>query len=306
MIYLTLLALAALISIPILIAIAESQRQRVDSNDEGYWTLSRALMGGCHIKWNPDPLPVVWFDVGLSQGRLHIAKRAGDPAWWFEGRLYLSSSLGFAARLHSPPAPPLQPSLPGLSVVEDEEKDPELKLSGFSIESNALPRLIQCLAEDEVRTLIKSLKGSLKISTCEILFAHKVFVIRGRIADDGKASDVAEKIGPHLANWFRQIVVPLNQSSDRLISRDDYNQCPVSATDLSAGFQLGEVWKCSGCGLEMYRTAMEIMKGCVNPHCENTIDGVSEDVILSGRPHLEVKEVDQSEIGDLGWIEGVQ
>jgi hypothetical protein len=306
MIYLTLLAFLALLSIPILIAIAESQRQSINSNDEGYWTLSRALMGGCHIKWSPDPLPIVWFDVGLSQGRLHIARRAGDLGWWFEGRLYLSSSLGFAARLHSPEELPLQPSLPSFIEIEDEEEDSELKLSGFSIESNAPPRLMQCLAEDDVRKLIKSLKGSLKINTCEIFFAHRVFVVRGRLENENKASDIAEKIGPHLANWLRQIVVPLNQSSDRLISRDDYNQCPVSAVDLTSGFDIGEVWQCSSCDLKMYRTAMEIMKGCVNPHCEQTIDGVSEEVILSGRPHLEIIEVDKSEIGDLGWVDGIQ
>ena len=36
-------------------------------------------------------MPVVWFDVGLSQGRIHIAQRAGETAWWFEGRIYYQS-----------------------------------------------------------------------------------------------------------------------------------------------------------------------------------------------------------------------
>ena len=113
MIYFTLVALVALFILPILVSIAESQRQKVTSDDEGFWTLSRALMGGCHIKLDPDPMPIVWFDVGLSQGRLHISQRAGDQGWWFEGRIYLSSPVGFAARLHTPSTSPLQPALPG-------------------------------------------------------------------------------------------------------------------------------------------------------------------------------------------------
>ena len=56
----------------------------------------------------------------------------------------------------------------------------------------------------------------------------------------------------------------------------------------------------------MYRSAMEHMKGCINPHCDNTVDGVNESVMLSGRPHIEIREVDQSEIGDLGWVESLQ
>ena len=306
MIYLTVIAIIALISIPILVAIAEAQRHKIDSDDEGFWTLSRALMGGCHIKWTPDPLPIVWFDVGLSQGRLHVFQKAGDPAWWFEGRIYLSSSLGFAARLHSPPATTLQPALPGFATYEDEEDDNELKLTGFSIESNAKPRLMKCLGEEDVRKLIKSLKSSLGIKSCEVLFAHRILVIRGKVEKEKRASEVAERIGPHLANWMRLVVMPLSQSADRLISKDEEQHCPVSAVSLKNGYALGEVWSCPNCNTEMYRSAMEHMKGCINPHCENTVDGVHESVMLSGRPHIEIREVDQSEIGDLGWVESLQ
>ena len=302
MIYLTLLAIIALIVIPILVSIAESQRHRVTSDDEGFWTLSRALMGGCHLKLHPDPMPIVWFDVGLSQGRLHIGQRAGDNGWWFEGRLYLSSPLGFAARLHTPVAPPLQPSLPGMVIVEDDDKESELKLNQFSIETNARPRLMQCLDEDDVRLLIKSLKKALQVNTCELIFAHKVFIVRGRVTEGSSASDVIERIGPHLANWLRQVVVPLNQSSDRLITRNESFQCPVSAVDLRYGYPNGEIWRCPHCSTEMYRAAMEIMKGCINPKCESTIDGVSDEVMEKGRLHIEIQEVDQSEIGDLGWV----
>ena len=304
MIYIAILAVIALIMIPILIAIAESQRLRISTDDEGFWTLSRALMGGCHIKWRPDPMPVVWFDVGLSQGRIHIAQRAGETAWWFEGRIYLSSPLGFAARLHTPAEVPLQPSLPNMKICEDEERDGELKLSGFSIESNAAPRLMQCLSDADLRRWIKSLKSSLKVGACEIIFAHHVFVVRGRVDSDDKPSDIAERIGPHLANWMRQIVVPLNQSSDRMINRADAHLCPVSASDLRYGYEHDEVWQCPNCHQELYRAAMEIMKGCVNPSCSHCIDGVDEKVLFAGRPHVEIKEVEQNEVGDLGWIQG--
>ena len=302
MIYFTLVALVALFILPILVSIAESQRQKVTSDDEGFWTLSRALMGGCHIKLDPDPMPIVWFDVGLSQGRLHISQRAGDQGWWFEGRIYLSSPVGFAARLHTPSTSPLQPALPGFTVVNDADKESELALSGFSIETSARPRLMQCLEEDDLRLLIKSLKSSLKVNTCEILFANRVFVVRGRIRDGDSASDIAERVGPHLANWLRQLVVPLTQASDRLNNRNEHFQCPVSATDLRYGYENGEVWRCSKCGSEMYRAAMELMKGCVTPSCSGAIDGISEDVLELGRMHIEIKEVDQAEIGELGWV----
>lgn len=302
MIYFSLIAIAAFLTLPILIWIAESQRQKLTSNDEGFWTLSRALMGGCHIKIDPDPMPIVWFDVGLSQGRLHISQRAGDQAWWFEGRVYLSNPLGFAARLHTPVAPPLQPSLPGFAVIEDDDKGSELALSGFSIETSARPRLMECLEEDELRLLIKSLKTSLKVNTCEILFANKVFIVRGRITEGESASDVAEKVGPHLVNWLRMLVTPLNQASDRLNNRNEHFQCPVSATDLRYGYDHNEIWRCSECKSELYRAAMELMKGCVTPNCSGAIDGISEEVIELGRMHVEIKEVDQAEIGDHGWV----
>ena len=289
MIYLSLIALCALITVPLLIAIAESQRQKISSDDEGFWTLSRALMGGCHVKWSPDPLPIVWFDVGLSQGRIHISQQAGDHAWWFEGRIYLSSPLGFAARLHTPVSPPMLPSLPNMVTCEDEERDGELKLSGFSIESNAFPRLMQCLSEPDLRRWIKALKSSLKVSACELIFAHQVFVVRGRIESEEKPSDITERIGPHLANWMRMVVTPLNQSSDRLIHRADVYLCPVSAVDIRYGYEHDEIWKCPSCEQEMYRAAMEIMKGCVNPQCENCLDGIAEHVQFVGRPHVEIR-----------------
>ena len=304
MISIAILCLVIFLVIPTLVAIAEAQQPKINTDDEGYWTLARALLGGCHLKWTPDPLPIIWFDVGLSQGRLHMFQRAGDPAWWFEGRIYLSMPLGFAARLAQPPAPPLQPTLPDMRTIEDTERDSELTLSGFSLESNAPPRLMQCLSTDEVRPLLKALKAALKVNTIEFIFAHHVFVIRGSMMSDERPSEIAERIGPQLVNWMRLMITPLNQSSDRLISRSDHEFCPASAVDLMSAPDRGEVWSCGHCQLTMYRAAAEVMKGCVNPHCEGTIDGIAEEVILSGRPQIEVREVDIDEVGDMGWVSG--
>ena len=284
-----------------MVAIAEAQRPKITSDDEGYWTLARALMGGCHIKWSPEPLPIIWFDVGLSQGRLHMYQQAGDSAHWFEGRIYLSQPLGFAARLASPAAPPLQPSFPNMVEVEDEQKDAELKLSGFSIETNAKPRLMKCLSADELRPLLKSLKAVLKLSSVEFIMAHKVFVIRGCIKDSAPPSELAERFGPQLVNWMRLTIGPLTEFSDRLLIKES-ELCPASAVEISKTFERRELWECHECGEMMYRVAMEVMKGCVNPHCESTVDGLSDLVLNIGRPHVEIKEVDPSEVGDHGWV----
>ena len=302
MISIALFCLAMFIVIPSLVAIAEAQQPKITTDDEGYWTLARALLGGCHLKWTPEPLPIVWFDVGLSQGRLHMFQRAGDASWWFEARIYLSLPLGFAARLAHPAAPPLQPTFPEMREIEDTEEDSELKLSGFSIETNAAPRLLQCLSTDEVRPLLKALKGALKVSHIEFIFAHRVFVVRGSLMSDERPSELAERLGPQLANWIRLMIIPLNQSSDRLISRHDQALCPASAVDLRLADLHGETWTCPQCSLQMYRAASEVMKGCVNPHCDETVDGIAEEVILSGRPQVEVKEVDVDDVGDHGWI----
>ena len=304
MISIVIFCLVIFLTLPALIAVAEAQQPKIKTDDEGYWTLARALLGGCHLKWTPDPLPIIWFDVGLSQGRLHMFQRAGDPSWWFEGRIYLSVPLGFAARLSQPPAEPLQPTLPEMHVIEDAEREPELKLSGFSLESNATPRLMQCLSTDEVRPLLKALKPALKVNTLEFLFAHHVFVVRGSMISNEQPSEIAERIGPQLANWMRLMITPLNQSSDRLISRNDQEFCPVSAVDLMNAPERGEIWNCKHCQLTMYRASAEVMKGCINPHCGGTIDGIHEDVILSGRPQIEIREVDVEEVGDMGWISG--
>lgn len=302
MISIALLCLIIFLVVPSLVAIAESQQPTISTDDEGYWTLARALLGGCHLKWTPEPLPIVWFDVGLSQGRLHMFQRAGDRSCWFEGRVYLSLPLGFAARLSQPASPPLQPTFPGMHVIEDPEEDSDLKLTGFSLESNAPPRLMQCLGTDEVRPLIKALKGALKVNTIEFIFAHHVFIVRGSLTSDERPSELAERLGPQLANWMRLMITPLNQSSDRLISRGDRTLCPASAIDLRIAEEHGEIWTCTECSLKMYRASSEVMKGCVNPSCEGTIDGIADEVLSSGRPQIEIKEVDIEEVGDHGWV----
>lgn len=301
MITIIFISLSILLILPILVALAEAQRPAISSFEEGYWTVARALLGGCHVKWLPDPLPVIWFDVGLSQGRIHLFKRAGDQSWWFEGRVYLSQPLGFAARLATPVEEFQAQTFPKMVSVVDEEPEVDLQLKNFTIETNASPRLMRCLSADEVRPLLKSLKATLKLHSVEFIMAHQVFVVRGNLNSSSPPSELVERFGPQLANWFRLIISPLNQFSGQLLSREG-ELCPASAIDLSEGEDLGEVWGCHLCGTRMYRVAMEVMKGCVNPACENTIDGVAEEVIHSGRPQVEIHEVSPEEVGDHGWI----
>lgn len=229
-------------------------------------------------------------------------QRAGESAWWFEGRIYLSMPLGFAARIAQPATEAMQPTLPGMVSVSDDGYEGDYPLKGVSIESNAAPRLMRCLDSDEVRQLILNLRSSLKASSIEIIFAHQVLIVRGAMPQQERPSDIAERIGPHLANWMRFLITPLHQSTDRLIASSAKNLCPASAVDLRLADQYGELWDCPGCGLTMYRAAMENLKGCVNSSCDMTIDGIAEEVLASGRPRIEITEVEADEVGELGWV----
>jgi hypothetical protein len=285
--------------VPLLFVLMETHRKKFDPQDDGFWTVARAIMGGCHIRWNPDPNPIVWFDAGVNQGRLHVYQRAGEINWWIEGRIYLQAPLHFAARLCSPPQAPLKNNLPDLKIVEDKEKDAEKKLASFSLECNNEARFQQCLGQEELRLQLKSFRDIVKLHDCEVLLANQVLVLRGCTNKNDPPGELIERFGPQLVNLMRDLSSSLSSFSDRnRINTLQSDECPASAISLKE-----DLWSCPECSMRMQRKAMELMKGCINPHCELSVDGIPLIVLEHGRPEITMKEIEDLDLSEIQFTE---
>ena len=299
MVLVIIFCLSLTVVIPLLIALMETHRKRFDPQDDGFWTVARAVMGGCHIRWNPDPNPIIWFDIGVNQGRLHAYKKAGDTHWWIEGRIYLTSPLHFAARLCTPPQEALKSNLPNLKPFEEKEGKADQKLSSFSLESNDAAKLQQCLGIEEFKQHLKSFRDLVKLHQCEVVMANQVLLLRGSTQKDDRPGDLMEKFGPQLINLMRDLNNSLSSFFDRnRIHSLSQNECPVSAVQLD-----NDKWVCPDCQLTMHRKAKEIMKGCVNPHCEQSVDGVPFDVLEYGRPEIIMQEIEAFDLNSMQFME---
>lgn len=289
MILLILLSFALTLFIPLIIALIESNCTKLNLKDDGWWTLGRALLGGVHIKWNPDPTPVVWFEIEGRQARVHTYQRAGEPGWWIEARVYLAEPLHFAARLTSPAAEPLYPSLPGFVSYEPSKENESIQedLKSFGIETNDRKRLEHCLLAGDFRGVLASLKTGLDLKSCEVFILNQVLVVRGHSIHFQWGGDVIERYGPQLAEALRALTKPLlNMISKGRQRRLTQYECPVTAIILNE-----EPWRCEECGVMMHRTAAEVLRGCCEPHCEACADGVHHTVMLVARSQSKKKVV---------------
>jgi hypothetical protein len=276
------------LTVPLLIALMESNRKELDVYDEGFWTLARALMGGCHIKWDPDPTPIIWFEVGMAQGRIHTYKKAGDSSLWIEGRIYFTDPFHFAARLCTPRQDPLNPSFPQFSLYEDPKTEPEEQLSTFSIETNYADRLTHCLDQTQIRVYLKKLRDVLKLNQCELILANQVMILRGCTKNAKTEGILIESYGPQIADLMKWMTNEMMvYASMRGTSSNTHKMCIASATPLGE-----EIWSCPSCSTHLNRSAYEILKGCCQPQCEETIDGIKDEVLIQSRPKIVMKEVD--------------
>jgi len=298
MILLVLFSLGLTIVIPLVIALMESNRSKLNLKDDGWWTLGRALLGGVHIKWSPDPTPVVYFEVEGRQARVHAYQRAGESGWWIEARVYLEAPLHFAARLTSPAAPTLHPSLPGFVSYEASQENESIQedLKSFGIETNDRKRLELCLLMGDFRGVLVSLKSGLNLQQCELFMLNQVLVVRGHSPQHKWGGDVIERFGPQLAEALRALTRPLleiiRKGRQQRLGSDE---CPSSAVTLS-----DERWRCRSCGVTQHRTAAEVLRGCCEPFCDESADGVQRAVMLAGRMVKEKRLVSVQELPDLG------
>lgn len=289
-----LVSLLLTISLPLVVMLMESNRARLNLRDDGAWTLARALLGGVHISWRPDPTPIVWFEVEERPARVHAYQRAGEPGWWIEGRAYLGAPLHFAARLTSPAAAPLSPSLPGFISYEPSKDHPSLQedLKSFGIETNDRKRLESCMLAGNFRGVLTSLISGLGLTQCEVLLLNQLIIVRGHAPKDRHPGDVIERSGPQLAEALRALSEPLLQIiSQSRQPRLSAQECPATAIILNE-----ERWRCDQCGTRLHRTAVELLRGCCEPSCEGAIDGVHPSVILSTRTTKEEREVDVQDL----------
>lgn len=291
---LILTCLALTLCVPLVVALMESHRARLNLKDDGAWTLGRALVGGVHIRWRPDPTPVVWFELeGQVPARVHTYQRAGEQGLWLEARAYLTAPMHLAARLSAPPSPPLDPSLPGLTSYEPSKESKALleDLKAFGIETNDRKRLEQCLLASECRGVITGLKAALKLDRCEVLILNQVLVVRGLSRREPSPGELFERSGPQLAEALRALSAALLDLAAKGRSPTlGPSECPLSSASLAT--DLDEVWSCPSCGQRAHRSAVELVMGCCDPWCDEAADGVSPHVVKSTRPFVRWEEVE--------------
>ncbi len=276
MVSIVLICLVIGFLIPLFVALVESRKKQLNLKDDGYWTLSRALLGGTHLKLKDDPSLVVYFEHETRQCRMHVYQKAGETNWYLEGRVYQDRPFRFTARLCVPPQAPLIPNLPELEVIKDFEKHEDYKV--FSIETNDLKKLSFCLENAEMKIVLKDLNKALRSTKVELLLLNTGISIRMKIDEAGlMAGEVMEKYGPNFSIKLKDLSDVLSDFSYRLkIFNLAEGECPVSSFPYR---QETDVWACPSCGQKMMRSAMELSKGCFSAYCEESVDGVPKELI---------------------------
>ena len=290
MISLILFSIALLILLPLAVAFVEGHKRQLNPADDGYWTLARALLGGCHLRWSPDPTPIVWFDIGDGQGRIHTYQSAGEDGWWLEGRVYMKRPCLFAARLCIPPQPPLNPTLNQMNEIRySKEKNDDL-LKRFSFETSHTKRFEAWITTDSVREALSGIQSNLPLEKTEILITSQIIIIRGcgHVQNDQSPGELVERLGLQLSQAMRELFEGVGDfiHSARLKNSDELEVIdPVTGRPIT-----GEPWSCSKCGQRQEWNSMEIIRGCSNPECTDCIDGISYDVLKKSRPLIYITE----------------
>jgi hypothetical protein len=288
MVSIVLMCFLICLVLPLFFSLIESRKKQLDLTDDGYWTLSRALLGGSHIKWLGDPNVVVWFEHEKRQCRIHSFKKAGDVRYYLEGRVYLDRPIRFASRLCQPHQAPTVPTLSNLEPSNDFVKNDDYKM--FSIETTDTKKLNYCLDMLDMKSALKDINKTLNSSQVEIWLLNTGLVIRMLVNEDLSAGDAVEKYGPQLSMKLRELSDALADFSYKLkIFSLPEGECLVSAVSLR---DFSDLWECPSCHQKMSRSAMELMKGCFTPHCDQSIDGVPLEIIQESSAFVDLNHDD--------------
>ncbi|MCB9538039.1 MAG: hypothetical protein H6704_17435 [Myxococcales bacterium] len=275
--------LCFLVVVPPLVAAWESVRMRGGSRDVGFWALARAVAGSCHVPWGRRGSPVVRFPLPVGEGRAR-ALRQGGGRWIVEGRAYLRSNFGFAARICAPPAPPARWRAPGLAVARVYPEETE-HLQHCSLETTDERLLRWLLRHAETRRLLDGLEGTTGAPSAEVTLAGSVVIVRALAPRGWGVGAAMEHVGPAVVEVLRRLSADLEDLASAL--EDAGDEALVSAPCAGCGATIeADPWLCPGCGTPLHRGCREMLVGCAQPSC-----GHAADALPARRPPRAAAEV---------------
>ena len=272
MVTLITLSLIVLLVVPFLIASLEDKVALFHPEDDGAWTLARALAGGVHLRWSPDPRPIVWFESPAGKGRLHGFRRAGEREPWVELRIYLDVASHLAAKISTTDDHGLI-SFKGLKPYRAGEK--EAHLARFYLQTNDSARFAQLLSLPSLRASLQDLKERIPTKNLELLFLNTLIIVKARW--EGEQSELSQD-----GDALEQLGLPMRALGEQLaesvgefvrLQRNGFleeDECPVSGYPL----QGRDLWRCEFCQSRLHRVCFESLGGCANPDCEGCTDGI--------------------------------
>ena len=138
-----------------------------------------------------------------------------------------------------------------------------------------------------MRSYLKKLRDILKLQNCELILAHKMIILRGSTKKARTEGILIENYGPQVADLIKWMTNEMMVYASMRSPSSQVNLCMASSTKLGE-----EVWSCPSCSVRLDRSAHEILKGCCEPQCEETIDGIKDEVLIQSRPKVVMKEID--------------
>ena len=283
MFWLVTICVVALFTVPLVAALLESMWMRRGSRDVGFWGWARLVGGTCHVPWGRQASPIIRFDLPDGEARGRATKGAGLRRWRVELRAYQDSPFGFAARLCTPPEPPLRWRTPGLTQVELFNEDVEF-LSDYSFETTDEQLLRWLLRHIPTREALEHLQANCGAERLQVILANSEIVLRADSPKNWKVGSAVEHIGPPLVDMMRKLSSNLSDLANAMTRSGEFQDeilvCPACGQSADE-----EPERCTGCGTYVHRGCIEMVGGCPTLDCEFSPDA------LPGLSYAEPKEL---------------
>lgn len=271
MLLLICLCISVLVTLPIIVALVERQRDGHAPLQLEFWSFARSVGAKCHMPIGRARTPVIVKNTLDGLFRLS-ARQSLLNRWSIEVRVYLNFDFGFAGRLCTPAAEPLKWRTPGMSSVTLFHSDDE-HLSNYSIESSSESLIRWLLRHPEVRTQLEHLLNSTGGDALELVLGNQVLRTTLSCPRGWSAGDSIEHAGAALFSSLQTVCEHLRELHEaiRIEPRAGTQVCGVCAQQLAR-----DPYPCKSCGVLVHRGCREMVGSCHVPSCDECADFMPE------------------------------
>ena len=267
MLLLICLCISLLLTVPVIVALAERYRGAHAPLQLEFWSFARSVGAKCHMPIGRARTPLI-VKTSLDGTFRLSAHQSLFNRWLIEVRVYLNFDFGFAGRLCTPAAEALKWRTPGMSGVALFHDDDEY-LADYSIESSSESLVRWVLRHPEVRKQLEHLIANTGGDSLELILANQVLVAKLACPRGWSAGDSIEHAGSALFSSLQVICEHVRELHEAIRTEPGIGTqgCGVCAQHLGL-----DPYRCKSCSVLVHRGCREMVGSCHVSSCEECAD----------------------------------